>query len=137
MNKRNMHEGDRDCPVLEKIDERQIIEQDTVLEPTPLLTIKYCIGCPFCPHAMEHNACYQPNLFANDIGLFEDGTETIDGMDYQRFLVLHPDKKDIVVLTNEKTVYYRKESKLNDSPLMRIDTLDELLSICGIRLKHA
>lgn len=78
---------------------------------------------------MRCEACHNPNIFANDIGAFPDYAEEVDCKRYQRFIVLHSQSKDLVILTDGFSLYWRKESKFNDEPLVRIDTIDDLLLV--------
>ena len=130
-----MHEKN-DCKLEDSIEGKYLIEPGTVLESSDLTILKDCLGFPLCPYADECQACHNPNIFANDIGAFPDYTEEVDGKRYQRFLVLHSQSKDLVILTDGLALYWRKESKLNDEPLVRIDTIDDLLLLCGFRRKR-
>ena len=125
-----------DCRLERTIEGKFLIEPETMLESSSLTILEDCVGFPLCPYADECQACHDPDIFANDIGLFPDMTETIDGKVYQRFLVLHSPNKDLIILTDGFALYWRRESKINDEPLVRIDTIDDLLQLCGYRRKR-
>ena len=125
-----------DCRLERSIEGNRLIEPETELDSSGMMILDDCIGFPICPYADECQACHNPNIFANDIGAFPDYTEKVDGKRYQRFIVLHSQSKDLVILTDGLALYWRKESKLNDEPLVRIDTIDDLLLLCGFRRKR-
>ena len=129
----NMREKN-DCKLLSSIVGEDLIEAQTVLESSSLTILEDCVAFPLCPYAGDCESCRFPDVFANDIGLFPDGSEEIDGRKYQRYLVLH--SPDLVILTDGFTLNWRRESKFNDEPLVRIYPIDDLLYLCGYRRKR-